>query len=106
MNLLTNALEAIGNQGEITIKTRLEDSCVAIHISDTGKGIPKADLKRIFDPGFTTKGVGVGIGLGLAICYCNVKDHGGSIEVDSVEGKGTTFTVHMPLTMSDVNQDG
>jgi signal transduction histidine kinase len=98
MNLLTNALEAIETKGKITIRTRLENGWVLIKFTDNGKGIPHKNLKHIFDPGFTTKGVGVGIGLGLAICYRNVKDQGGSIEVESIEGERTTFTIRLPVT--------
>jgi signal transduction histidine kinase len=64
---------------------------------DTGKGIGPENLVKIFDPGFTTKGVGVGSGLGLAICYRIVKEHGGRIEVQSELGRGSTFTITLPV---------
>ncbi len=70
---------------------------VVIEISDTGCGIPPVNLKKIFDPGFTTKGVGVGTGLGLAICYRIVNDHRGTIEAQSTVGRGTTFRILLPV---------
>jgi signal transduction histidine kinase len=106
MNLLTNGLEAIGKKGKIIIRTRFESEWVVIQFIDNGRGIPSQDLDRIFDPGFTTKGVGVGTGLGLSVCYRIVEDHGGSIDVHSEEGKGTTFTIRLPLTPSNVTNEG
>jgi len=81
----------------LTIKTFRDQDQAKILISDTGVGIPKENLSRIFDPGFTTKGVGVGTGLGLSICYKIIQDHHGKIEVTSEVGKGTTFTLSLPL---------
>jgi signal transduction histidine kinase len=60
-------------------------------------GIHPENLQKIFDPGFTTKGVGVGSGLGLAICYKIVNEHGGKIDVESEVGRGTTFTITLPV---------
>ncbi|NIR53171.1 HAMP domain-containing histidine kinase, partial [candidate division KSB1 bacterium] len=71
--------------------------CVWIRISDDGPGIPPENLDRIFDPGFTTKGVGVGTGMGLAIAYQIVKEHNGHIHVQSQPGKGTTFTIELSV---------
>jgi signal transduction histidine kinase len=65
-------------------------------VADTGEGIRREDIKRIYDPFFTTKGIGRGTGLGLAVSYGIVQEHGGAIAVDSVPGKGTTFTVTLP----------
>jgi two-component system NtrC family sensor kinase len=97
LNLLVNARQAIGDeQGEIRIRTYHRDDRVFIEISDNGSGIPKAHLNKLFDPGFTTKGVGVGTGLGLSISYNIVRAHGGEIRVESEEGRGTTFTVVLP----------
>ena len=101
LNLLVNAGQAIDGQGKITVSTRLVGDEVAIAIADSGKGIPTENLARIFDPGFTTKGVGVGTGLGLSICYQIVQDHKGSIRVNSQEGEGTTFTIHLPLSIDE-----
>jgi PAS domain S-box-containing protein len=97
MNLLVNAEQAMPERGTLTIKTFRDQDQIKILISDTGVGIPKENLKRIFDPGFTTKGVGVGTGLGLSICYKIIQDHHGKIEVTSEVGKGTTFTLSLPL---------
>jgi two-component system NtrC family sensor kinase len=96
MNLLVNAAQAIPEQGTITIKTSRKGEFVRIAISDTGVGIPAENLSRVFDPGFTTKGVGVGTGLGLSICYKIIQEHHGRIEVES-DDRGTTFTVVVPL---------
>jgi PAS domain S-box-containing protein len=100
LNLLINAVQAIKEKGTITIITFLKNDHVYIQFKDTGVGIAKEMLKRIFDPGFTTKGVGVGTGLGLSICYQIVKDHQGDITVESEIGKGTTFTVILPIARS------
>lgn len=97
MNLLTNAAQAIPGRGTITITTRHEGNFAVIEIADTGSGIAPEHLTHIFDPGFTTKGVGVGTGLGLAISYRIIENHRGSIAVESEPGKGTTFTVRLPL---------
>jgi signal transduction histidine kinase len=83
LNLLINAVQAIEDKGVITITTFLKNDHVFIRIKDTGTGIPGEMLKKIFDPGYTTKGVGVGTGLGLSICYQIVKDHQGDIKVES-----------------------
>ena len=97
MNILVNATHAIEGKGKITITTRSNTGSVILTFSDTGKGISPENLVNIFDPGFTTKGVGVGSGLGLAICYRIVKEHGGRIEVQSELGRGSTFTITLPV---------
>lgn len=96
MNILVNACQAIPGTGRITIKTSHENNNTFIEISDTGVGIPPENLEKIFDPGFTTKGVGVGTGLGLSISYRIVADHGGTIVVRSEVGKGATFLISLP----------
>ena len=70
---------------------------VVVEIEDNGCGIPPEDLPRIFDPFFTTKPVGQGTGLGLSVSYGIIRDHGGSIEVDSAPGRGTTFRILLPV---------
>jgi signal transduction histidine kinase len=95
-NLLRNALQAVGAKGVIRIATRSLDGQIEISIQDNGAGIKKADLPRIFDPFFTTRQVGSGVGLGLNLTYNIVQKHGGRIVVDSVEGQGSTFIVHLP----------
>ena len=98
MNLLINAVQSIEKRGEINIKTRADNGYVEIKISDTGSGIPKENLNRIFDPFFTTKDVGKGTGLGLNVAYNIIKKHHGKIDVNSGVGKGTTFTIKIPVT--------
>jgi len=101
MNLLVNAAQSIKDQGTITIDTESHDSMVTIRISDTGSGIPKENLSRLFDPFFTTKPVGKGTGLGLSISYGIIKKHNGSIEVESQVGRGTSFTVTLPISEAE-----
>ncbi|MEP6881041.1 MAG: two-component regulator propeller domain-containing protein [Dokdonella sp.] len=98
MNLLMNAAQAIEDRGTVTIRTGSDDGEVWIAISDTGKGIDSENLDRIFEPFFTTKPVGIGTGLGLSVSYGIVQKHGGTIEVASDLGNGTTFTIKLPLT--------
>src|SRR5262245_55616886 len=100
MNLLVNATQAIPGRGTLTIKTLHLGSEVQIKISDTGVGIPRENMRKIFDPGFTTKGVGIGTGLGLSICYKIIQDHRGRIAVESEVGRGTTFTITLPVSIS------
>jgi two-component system NtrC family sensor kinase len=97
MNMLVNAQHAIDHKGSITVRTRALGEKVEISIIDTGCGIPEKDLPRIFDPFFTTKGVGKGTGLGLSVSHGIVEAHGGSIEVTSAVGEGSTFRVYLPL---------
>jgi two-component system NtrC family sensor kinase len=99
LNFLTNATHAIGKDGAVTITTRLSgDAAVDIIISDTGRGIPEADLGKIFDPFFTTKPPGRGTGLGLSICHGIIQRLGGRITVESQVGRGTEFTITLPLS--------
>jgi len=97
MNLLVNAAQAVGDQGDVSISTRLEDAWVVVTITDTGCGIPADQIHRIFDPFFTTKPVGEGTGLGLATSYGIIERHGGTITVESHVGAGTTFTIRVPI---------
>lgn len=97
MNLLMNAVHAIEDRGQITIRTGHEQGTVWIEVEDTGKGIKPEHLGRIFEPFFTTKPVGKGTGLGLSLSYGIVNKHGGRIEVASEIGKGTKFTVYLPV---------
>ncbi|HZW25953.1 MAG TPA: ATP-binding protein [Gallionella sp.] len=100
MNLLVNAAQAIPGKGEITIRTGRRGEEVFIAIADTGTGIPAENVHRLFEPFFTTKPIGKGTGLGLSISHGIVQKHGGRIEVDSMEGKGATFTVWLPIKAS------
>jgi two-component system NtrC family sensor kinase len=97
MNLLVNAAQAIEHQGTITVKTWQEGTNACISVTDTGAGIPEAIRSRIFEPFFTTKEVGKGTGLGLSISYDIIKNHGGELAVESEVGKGTTFTIRIPV---------
>ena len=106
MNVLSNAQQAIGDQGTVTITTRHRGDDVVIEFADDGTGIETDDLGKIFDPGFTTKGVGVGMGLGLSITYNIIKRHNGDIAVESAPGRGTTVTITLPTTqLRDVSAE-
>ena len=97
MNLIVNAGQAIEEKGDIWIKTYTEEENLMIEIKDNGPGIPKENIEKLFDPFFTTKPVGEGTGLGLSISYGVIKKHGGKILVESEVGRGTTFTLQLPL---------
>jgi len=97
LNIMLNAIHAISPPGRIEVATRLADKGVEIIFADTGKGIPEEHIHKIFDPFFTTKDATKGTGLGLAVSYGIIKKHGGDITVASMVGKGTTFTVRMPI---------
>ena len=83
--------------GVLSISADSNDHQVLVRISDTGLGIPAENLTKIFEPFFTTKEIGKGTGLGLAVCYGILTEHGGSLDVQSAVGKGTTFTISLPL---------
>ena len=101
MNLVMNAIDACDEGGSVNIRTRPEndDEGVRVDVIDTGCGIDPIICERIFDPFFTTKPVGVGTGLGLSISYGIIKDHGGKIDVESIPGEGSRFTVHLSTQM-------
>lgn len=97
-NLILNARDAIkktGNPGGITTRTFMDGRFIVSEVIDNGDGISKEDERRIFDPFFTTKDVGKGTGLGLSIAYNLIKKHDGKIDISSVLGKGTTFTIKL-----------
>lgn len=96
LNILSNAEHAIEKQGTITLRTETTDTHIVVSIADTGIGIPKENLSKMSDPFFTTKAPGVGVGLGLFVVYSIVEEHKGTIQIDSVPGKGTTVTVTFP----------
>jgi two-component system, NtrC family, sensor kinase len=105
MNLLSNAAEAIeagGGERVLRIETKhlLEKGCVSVSFADTGVGIPRENLPELFEPFFSTKKQGKGVGLGLSVAYGIIQEHGGSIHVQSEDGKGTTFTIELPLKMT------
>jgi signal transduction histidine kinase len=97
MNLLMNAVQAIAGKGEIRSKTYATENAAVVEITDTGVGIPPENLNRVFDPGYTTKGVQVGIGLGLPIVRRILDEHNGKIEVASEVGKGSIFRISLPI---------
>lgn len=99
LNLITNACHSMTKGGQLTVRTEAKPdrSQVMVVVKDTGVGIPRENISKIFDPFFTTKEPGKGTGLGLSVSYRIIKDHKGSIVVDSVVGQGTTFTVTLPV---------
>jgi PAS domain S-box-containing protein len=101
MNLFINAAQAIKDKGIIAINTGTEIKdgvdCVWIKVTDTGVGIPPENLNRIFEPFFTTKPIGSGTGLGLSVAYGIIDKHNGKISVQSAVGKGTRFTIYLPI---------
>ena len=97
VNLLLNAIQSIAGEGDITIELGVEDGEARCTVRDTGAGMPPEVRERIFDPFFTTKPVGQGTGLGLSISYGIVEQHGGRITVATEPGKGSAFTVWLPL---------
>ncbi len=96
LNLLMNARDACGQDGEISVSTRRRGDRVRVEVSDNGIGIAAEDLPRIFDPFFTTKGLGKGTGLGLSISYGIVQEHGGDLHAESAPGELTRFSVELP----------
>jgi two-component system, NtrC family, sensor kinase len=107
MNLLVNAAHAIdGERGIITIRTKAEGARVLMEIADNGSGIPEAIRTKVFDPFFTTKPVGKGTGLGLSLSYGIIQKHGGSIEIDSAVGVGTTFRISLPVEQQALAVEG
>ena len=96
VNLSLNACEAMPNGGTLLVSTACLDNQVVVEVTDTGCGIKEEHLDRIFEPFFTTKPAGKGTGLGLSVSYGIVRQHGGTLEVESREGKGTTFTITLP----------
>jgi signal transduction histidine kinase len=101
MNILVNAAQAIEKKGDIYIGTRLVAQSVEVSIRDNGRGISQDNITKIFDPFFTTKDVGKGTGLGMNIAYNIIQKHNGTIHVDSELGKGTTFTITLPIVEKD-----
>jgi two-component system NtrC family sensor kinase len=100
--LAANAIDAMPDGGVLRITGRRNGSNVLVEVSDTGVGISQENVTKIFEPFFTTKEIGKGTGLGLAVCYGILTEHGGSLDVQSTLGTGTTFTISLPA----INNDG
>jgi len=98
MNIISNSIDAIKDKGVITISTSKLNGFIQINIKDSGSGMPENITAKIFDPFYTTKEVGEGTGLGLSISHGIIEKHGGSIKVQSEEGKGSEFIINLPLT--------
>ena len=112
MNLLVNAYQAIeesaaggGRLGRVSLTTRAYDGGVSVEVADSGVGIPPERLDRIFEPFFTTKKVGTGTGLGLSTSYNIIQRHGGTLGVESAPGRGTRFSIRLPLLEDDFLTD-
>ena len=103
LNLFLNSRDAMECGGELTVRTTSDDSSVRIEVADNGQGIPSEYLSRIYDPFFTTKAARKGTGLGLSVTYGIVKEHGGSIDVESRPGAGTVFRLEFPVARKPVN---
>src|SRR5215475_4166663 len=103
LNLLVNARDAMPEGGELRVLTDTMNSKIEILVQDTGTGISPENIKKIYDPFFTTKAPGKGTGLGLSVSYGIVQEHGGTISVESRQGVGTTFRLELPLVRKTVN---
>jgi signal transduction histidine kinase len=98
LNMLLNSASAMGeSRGEIHIDSNSDGQEITIQVSDNGRGIPPEIISTIFDPFFTTHDVGGGTGLGLSVARDVIVAHGGTIDVASRVGEGTTFTIHLPI---------
>jgi two-component system NtrC family sensor kinase len=106
LNILKNALDAVEPGGMIRVVSRSENGLIRILINDNGVGIPEVNLKKIFNPFFTTKPSGSGTGLGLSICYNILEKLGGTLEVESRVDSGTTFIVSIPEKSKDIEERG
>jgi len=117
MNLIINSIYFTPEGGSITVSTEMDTDAnvrgpnespdrIRVTVSDTGSGMPNDIVDRVFNPFFTTKPVGDGTGLGLSICHKIVEEHRGTIDVESEEGKGTTFTIRLPAHARDNKSSG
>jgi two-component system NtrC family sensor kinase len=101
LNLISNAIDAIGKDGLVAVKSARAGSELQVSITDNGRGIPEDLQKKVFDPFFTTKETGKGTGLGLWISYNIIEKMGGTITFRSIVGEGTTFTVKLPIVIPE-----
>jgi signal transduction histidine kinase len=95
-SLISNAIDASPPGGRVVVSTRTVGSGIEVEVADAGSGIPSEIRDKVFDPFFTTKPIGQGTGLGLSISYGIVKDHGGTIDFESIPDRGTRFSVRLP----------
>ena len=103
LNLLLNARDAMEGGGQLSVRTWSAENSVRAEVLDSGQGIPAENLQRIYDPFFTTKGIRKGTGLGLSVTYGIIREHGGTIEVESEIGEGTRFHLEFPLARKTVH---
>ncbi|MGA9398231.1 MAG: ATP-binding protein, partial [Anaerolineaceae bacterium] len=108
INLMLNAAEAMDGNGKLSITSIYDrgNDAIELRFSDTGPGISEENIGKIFDPFFTTKDTGHGVGLGLAISYGIIKEHKGTISVESKHKKGTTFIIRLPISTADTGEKG
>jgi len=106
LNLITNAAQAMGERGTLTLRSRRQGDFAVLEVEDNGAGISPEVLPKIFDPFFTTKPVGEGTGLGLSIVHKIIHSHGGSINVRSNPGQGTTFAISLPIDHASLRGQG
>jgi two-component system NtrC family sensor kinase len=107
MNIIINAADAMAeDKGTLTIKTNMKDGVAEVSFTDTGCGMTKENLSKLFAPFFTTKETGKGTGLGLAISYGIIQSHNGDIDVQSEVGKGSTFRIKLPIEKKDQEMEG
>ncbi|MCU0593322.1 MAG: HAMP domain-containing histidine kinase, partial [Desulfobacterales bacterium] len=97
LNLVNNAIDAIGRDGTISVTSRADKTDIRISVTDSGPGISESVQKKVFDPFFTTKSTGKGTGLGLWISYSIIEKMGGNLTLQSREGQGATFTITLPI---------
>jgi len=109
LNLMANAqyaMKSVTGERRLTVRSEFDPAAVRVSVEDTGTGIPKENLQKIFEPLFTTKEKGVGTGLGLSVCYDIIRDHGGSILVASEPGRGACFVIELPVLKTPPAQGG
>jgi signal transduction histidine kinase len=103
LNLFVNARDAMAEGGVLNVRTETADSKIEVIVQDSGVGISRENVKKIYDPFFTTKAAGKGTGLGLSVSYGIVQEHGGNISVESRPGVGTSFKLELPLVRKPVH---
>ncbi|MCF8063027.1 MAG: two-component sensor histidine kinase [Deltaproteobacteria bacterium] len=101
LNLITNAIDAVGRDGRIDVTSRVEDAMIHVDVKDDGPGIPEDRQRKVFDPFYTTKETGRGTGLGLWVSYDIIQKMGGTIRLESKPGEGSTFTVYIPVLLPE-----